>query len=237
MNAATSNRAHGDFSYPFGLLSCWDLSLWPQEDWPKRRWTIYENTGPQLHGCVPLRGFGVLAGTIDSMWSGGATGDLEHVGEIGALNGAPLEQPRLDIYNVNIPSPSAVTVAWSVEFSIQIFDLGCWRNSFSPERGTLLTLKRRQHSRWAFADWAWTAICRHWGSLHGFATGVPRRPRARARSNRWAAHRSRGETVHRSAAASRFMRLGRQAAPGSTDRLESRRARGRCSIKQPRALP
>ena len=106
-DAATSNRAHGDFSYPFGLLSCWDLSLCRKRTGPNAGGRFMKTQVLSFMAC--LCAASVSAGTIDRCGPG-ANRQPEHVGEIGALNGAPLEQPHLDIYNVNIPSPSAVMV-------------------------------------------------------------------------------------------------------------------------------
>ncbi len=60
----------------------------------------------------------VPAATIDSIWSGGATGNWNVAG-----NWTPSGVPNngANLYNVNIPAPSAVSV--NGNFTIQIFDL------------------------------------------------------------------------------------------------------------------
>ena len=74
------------------------------------------------------------AATINSTWSGGATGDWSTPANW-TPNGVP-NNNGVDFYNVNIPSPSAVNV--NGQFTIQIFDLDAGASALLP--AGLLTL-------------------------------------------------------------------------------------------------
>lgn len=76
----------------------------------------------------------VPAATINSTWSGGATGDWSVPGN---WNPAAVPDNGVDLYNVNVPSPSAVTANGT--FTIQILDVDAGASVIIPP-GQILIL-------------------------------------------------------------------------------------------------